>query len=163
MHKLAAANVLCYSRKEVFMKFRLIIFAATLLCCVRLFAQTTQEGIASYYADRFHGRRTSSGVIYHRDSLTCAHRTLPFGTKVRVKNLKTGKEVVVRVTDRGPFTKRFIIDLSRAAAEELDFVRAGICRVELTVLPKEGETTQPPTAQQPADTPQRRDIAENEL
>ena len=108
---------------------------AVLGWCQLAAAQVVATGTASYYSDKLHGRRTSSGERYHRDSLTCAHRTLPFGTLLRVRNLKNDKEVVVRVTDRGPFTRRFIIDLSRAAARELDFIRAGICRVELTVIP----------------------------
>ena len=146
------------------------MWIAAALMCVGLMAQessptpTKREGIASYYHDRFHGRRTSSGSIYHRDSLTCAHRTLPFGTRLRVKSLRNGKEIVVRVTDRGPYTKRFMIDLSRAAAEALDFVRAGICRVEITVLPDEDKTdTKEPDVPQPEDSQQKPDTAENEL
>ena len=108
-----------------------------------IMAQRTSQGIASYYSDKLHGRRTSSGEKYHRDSLTCAHRSLPFGTLVRVRSLKNDKEVVVRVTDRGPFSRRFIIDLSRAAAKQLGFLHAGICKVELTVLPDSIETPSP--------------------
>lgn len=90
-----------------------------------------KSGVASYYGHRFHGRRTSDGSVYHRDSLTCAHRTLPFGTKVRVRNVKNGREVVVKVTDRGPFRKGGIVDLSYAAAKEIDMLSAGVVRVEV--------------------------------
>lgn len=91
----------------------------------------TQTGIASYYGNQFHGRRTSSGEIYHRDSLTCAHRTLPFGTLLKVRNTKNGREVVVKVTDRGPFRRGGVVDLSMAAAKEIGMVSSGIVRVEV--------------------------------
>ena len=93
-------------------------------------AQQKQVGKASYYGNRFHGRRTSDGSRYHRDSLTCAHRTLPFGTLLKVRNVKNGKEVVVRVTDRGPFSHGRIVDLSYAAARELGMIAAGVASVE---------------------------------
>lgn len=90
------------------------------------------KGNASYYSDKFHGRKMANGELYHRDSMTCAHRKLPFGTLLKVRNTRNDKSVIVRVTDRGPFSNRLIIDLSRAAARELDFIRAGICPVEIT-------------------------------
>jgi rare lipoprotein A len=94
----------------------------------------TLEGVASYYADEFHGKQTSNGEIYDMNSLTAAHRTFPFGTKVRITNLENGKIVVVRVNDRGPFHEGRIIDLSLAAAKELDLVRSGTARVKIEVL-----------------------------
>lgn len=97
-------------------------------------AQEVTEGKASYYGNKFHGRRTSSGERYHRDSLTCAHRTLPFGTKLKVRNKKNGHEVIVRVTDRGPFGPGRIVDLSLAAAKELDMLQAGVVAVEVTTI-----------------------------
>lgn len=93
-----------------------------------------KSGVASYYGHSFHGRRTSDGSRYHRDSLTCAHRTLPFGTKVRVRNVKNGREVVVKVTDRGPFRRGGIVDLSYAAAKEIDMLSSGVVRVEVEPL-----------------------------
>lgn len=97
----------------------------------------TIVGNASYYHDKFHGRKMSNGERYHRDSLTCAHLKFPFGTQLRVRNPKNGREVVVRVTDRGPFTRRFLIDLSRAAARELDLIHRGFALVEITpVIPQ---------------------------
>ena len=113
-------------------KSRLVVFVFCIVACVT-YSLGQSVGNASYYANRFHGRPTSSGKLYHKDSLTCAHRTLPFGTLLKVKNLKNGKEVIVEVTDRGPFTKKFMIDLSYAAAKEIDLIRYGYCPVEATI------------------------------
>ena len=96
------------------------------------------EGIASYYAEPYNGRRTANGEIFDTyNAMTAAHKTLPFNTVVRVKNLKNGEEVDVRINDRGPFVKGRIIDLSLAAAKEIDLARAGIAPVKLQIL-KEG-------------------------
>lgn len=113
-------------------KSRLVVFVFCIVACVT-YSLGQSVGNASYYADRFHGRRTSNGERYHRDSMTCAHRTLPFGTMLRVKNPRNGKEVIVEVTDRGPHTRKFLIDLSYAAARELDIIRYGYSPVEITV------------------------------
>lgn len=91
-------------------------------------------GVASYYGRRFHGRQTASGERFDMHGLTAAHRTLPFGSKVRVTNPRTGKSVVVRINDRGPFSGKRAIDLSRAAAEEIGLIRAGHGSVELELL-----------------------------
>ena len=110
----------------------------TLLAFTAMYAQddNTKVGNATYYGDRWHGRRTASGSSYHKDSLTCAHRTLPFGTLLHVRNPKNGKVVVVKVTDRGPYRANTIVDLSKAAAEQIDMIRAGVAQVEVTqVLP----------------------------
>jgi rare lipoprotein A len=82
----------------------------------------SQQGIASWYGPRFHGRLTASGERFNTNALTAAHKTLPFGSRVRVRSLSDGKEVVVRINDRGPFIKGRIIDLSQAAARALGFV-----------------------------------------
>jgi rare lipoprotein A len=93
------------------------------------------RGDASYYASFFNGRRTSSGERYDPRKLTAANRRLPFGTRLRVTRVDNGRSVVVRVNDRGPFGKRHrILDLSRAAAEELDMIRRGHAQVEAVVL-----------------------------
>jgi rare lipoprotein A len=93
------------------------------------------RGDASYYASFFKGRRTSNGERYDPGKLTAANRTLPFGTRLRVTRVDTGRSVVVRVNDRGPFGKRHrILDLSRAAAEQLDMIGAGHAEVEAVVL-----------------------------
>ena len=91
-------------------------------------------GMASYYADQFHGRRTASGERFDMGALTAAHRTLPFGSKVRVTNPANGKSVVVRINDRGPFTRGRTIDVSRAAAERLGLIARGHGRVELSLV-----------------------------
>lgn len=89
--------------------------------------------MASWYGPGFHGRRTASGEPYDMHALTAAHPTLPFGTRVRVRSLANGKEVDVRITDRGPFGKGRIIDLSRAAADALGMLGAGVKEVMLLV------------------------------
>ncbi|MCM1109013.1 MAG: septal ring lytic transglycosylase RlpA family protein [Clostridium sp.] len=108
------------------------LFLAACLAVYPVAAQDTVRGRASYYSDQLHGRRMSNGQRYNRDSLTCAHLKFPLGTMLRVKNLRNGKEVVVKVTDRGPHSKRFTIDLSKAAARQLDMLRAGHVQVEIT-------------------------------
>jgi rare lipoprotein A len=90
-----------------------------------------EEGYASWYGPKFHGRRTANGEIYNMHKLTAAHKTLPFGIYVLVTNLDNGATVVVRINDRGPFVKGRIIDLSRAAAERIDMIRMGTARVKI--------------------------------
>lgn len=97
-------------------------------------ANSAEVGTASFYARRFHGRTTASGVRYDPAQMLAAHRTLPFGTRVRVTNLENRRTVVVTVVDRGPFRRGRIIDLSRSAARELGFVREGLAEVRLEVL-----------------------------
>ena len=94
----------------------------------------SETGIASYYASSLAGRPTASGERYDDRALTAAHRTLPFGTVARITNLENGRQVEVRINDRGPYVKGRIVDVSRRAAELLDFVRAGLARVRLEVL-----------------------------
>ncbi len=94
-----------------------------------------ERGIASWYGGKFHGRRTANGETYNMYDLTAAHRWLPFGTLVRVTNLRNHKSVVVRINDRGPFVKNRIIDLSYAAARALDMIKTGTAPVELEKLP----------------------------
>jgi len=93
-----------------------------------------QKGVASYYADRFQGRKTASGVRYDKGALTAAHKTLPLGTKVRVTNLKNGESVDVEINDRGPHVKGRVVDLSRAAARELGMTSAGLAKIQLEVI-----------------------------
>ncbi len=96
-----------------------------------------EEGIASWYGPRFHGRRTASGEVFDMHRLTAAHPWLPFGTVVRVTNLENGLSVVVRINDRGPFVKGRIIDLSYAAAKRLRMLRQNArVRVEVLKWPK---------------------------
>ncbi|MCX7929738.1 MAG: septal ring lytic transglycosylase RlpA family protein [Chlorobi bacterium] len=95
---------------------------------------TRMRGMASYYHDEFHGRRTASGEIFQQHHLTAAHQTLPLGTLVRVVNLKNGRSVVVRINDRGPFVGGRILDVSRAAAEKLGMLADGLANVEMIIL-----------------------------
>ena len=91
-------------------------------------------GIASYYGDKFHGRRTANGEVYNKNAMTAAHRTLPFGTMVEVTFLRTGRSVVVRINDRGPFIEGRIIDLSEGAAREIGLRPHGIGDVRVRVI-----------------------------
>ena len=93
-----------------------------------------QQGKASYYASKFEGRRTSSGEIFRQDSLTAAHKTLPFGTRLKVTNTKNDSSIVVKVNDRLSKNSPFIIDLSLRAAKKLNFVRQGIAFVKIEKL-----------------------------
>lgn len=114
------------------MKLRLFLLSLiSIIITTTAAAQSRSEGKASYYGHKFHGRHTSSGIPYHRDSLTCAHRTLPFGTLLKVRNKKNGREVIVKVTDRGPFVKGRVVDLSFAAAKKIDMLSAGVAHVEV--------------------------------
>ena len=93
-----------------------------------------QEGLVSWYGAAFHDRPTASGERFDSGALTMAHPSLPFGTRVKVTNLRNGRSVVVRVNDRGPYVGRRIADLSQAAASEIGMMRRGIARVRIEVL-----------------------------
>lgn len=118
---------------------RKLAVAATIALGISIGAQNksaTDEnpivGNASYYSDKLHGRRMSNGDKYHRDSFTCAHLKFPLGTILKVRNPVNDKECIVKVTDRGPHTKKYIIDLSRAAAAHLGIISRGFAPVEIT-------------------------------
>jgi len=96
-----------------------------------------QKGKASFYADKFEGRKTASGEIFHQNDFTAAHRSLPFGTWVKVTNRDSKKAVIVRINDRGPFVKGRIIDLSKSAAKEIGQLRQGVFKVSLKVYKKD--------------------------
>jgi rare lipoprotein A len=115
-------------KKKIAASFLVIFFSVGIL-----FAQTS-KGFASYYANKFSGRRTTSGEKYNPDSLTAAHKSLAFGTMVKVTNLKNGKSAVVKINDRLPKKSKRIIDLSKKAAKELEMIQAGIVKVELEVV-----------------------------
>lgn len=112
------------------------------MICVESYAKLPSDstfigtGLASYYSKRMHGHRVSDGSKYDMHAYTCAHRTLPFGTLLRVINRTNGKDVIVKVNDRGPHGKRLMIDLSNAAAEKIGMVRQGICKVDVFIEPK---------------------------
>jgi len=106
----------------------------------------TERGVASWYGADFHGRRTASGEVYDMHGFTAAHRNLPFDTLIEVRNLTNGRTVVVRITDRGPFARGRIVDLSYAAAREIGLVGPGTARIELRVVPRwPGEPPRPAT------------------
>lgn len=94
------------------------------------------QGIASYYSDYHHGRLTANGERFNMHDLTAAHRTLPLGSKVKVTNLKTGKSVIVKINDRGPYVKGRVIDLSKAAAGNLGILSSGLGQVKIDVIYK---------------------------
>lgn len=94
----------------------------------------TETGMASWYGEPYHGRQAANGEVFDMNRLTAAHRTLPFGTWVEVANLSNAKRVTVRITDRGPFVHGRVIDLSRAAADQIDMIGPGTARVRLRVI-----------------------------
>jgi rare lipoprotein A len=98
-----------------------------------------EEGLASWYGPGFHGRRTANGERYDQNGMTAAHRTLPLGTRVKVTDVDTGREVEVRINDRGPFKRGRVIDLSYAAARKLRMVERGLARVRVESLGRPGE------------------------
>ena len=97
---------------------------------------STSRGMASWYGGRWIGRKTANGEIYREGDMTAAHKTLPFGTRVRVTDVNTGKSAVVRINNRGPYVRGRVIDLSEAAASDLGMKRRGVARVKLEVLTK---------------------------
>ena len=114
----------------------LIVLFCTILFLTSCSRKITENGKASYYADKFEGRRTASGETFHQNRLTAAHRTLPFGTKVKVTNVANGRSVKVRITDRGPFAEGRVIDLSKKAAKRIGMVNTGVAVVEVTYKKK---------------------------
>ncbi|MBD1396335.1 septal ring lytic transglycosylase RlpA family protein [Pontibacter sp. JH31] len=97
------------------------------------------DGKASFYADRMHGSRTASGERYNKNQLTAAHASLPFDTYVQVTNTRNGKSVVVRINDRMAHSRHRVIDISKAAAQQIDLIRAGIAPVQVQELPGSGQ------------------------
>ena len=114
----------------------MVILLCLYSCCC-LFgspAAPTQTGLASYYGADFHGRQTASGETFDQWKLTCAHRELPFGTRLKVTNIENNKSVIVRVNDRGPWVTGRIIDLSYAAAKKIDMIRKGVTKVKIEII-----------------------------
>jgi rare lipoprotein A len=139
-----------FHKNPFFMKKALLSGLLLAFVSVVSFAQTLigyqQKGRASYYATKFQGRRTASGESFNNKELTAAHRTLPFNTLLKITNTANGKEVVVRVNDRGPFSPNRILDISKAAADQLDMVRAGVATVTVEVVGVDGMVATLPTA-----------------
>lgn len=114
-----------------------ILFALTLIAPTTVLvpeaSARTFSGIASYYGARFHGRQTANGERFNMHALTAAHKTLPFGTKVKVTNPDNGRSVVVRINDRGPYVGNRVIDLSKGAAAKIGMVQKGVGKVKMEV------------------------------
>jgi rare lipoprotein A len=108
-----------------------LLGAATLLCGANM-ASADTTGIASFYGSDLHGRRTASGERFDKNGMTAAHRSYPFGSRLRVTNVGNGRSVVVRVNDRGPFVRGRIVDVSYAAARQLGFVGRGVTKVRVS-------------------------------
>ena len=119
---------------------KLLLIALFTLCNIfTLTIQAQSDGKASYYSNGLHGRKMSNGERYDRNAFTCAHRTLPFGTRLKITNPRNGKSVIVRVTDRGPFVRGRVVDLSYAAARELGTLASGVAYVKVELVRKETE------------------------
>ena len=118
------------------MKNYMSIFALAFLFSTSIFAQKDkiEYGFASYYGDKFHGKPTASGVLYDMEKMTAAHRELPYGSKIKVTRLDNKKSVTVTVNDRGPLVSEVIVDLSKAAARQLDLLDIGKAKVKLEVV-----------------------------
>lgn len=91
-------------------------------------------GKASWYGGKFHGRKTASGERYNQYAMTAAHKKLPFGTRLLVKNLANGRKVIVRINDRGPFIRGRVLDVSKKAAQKLGFIRQGVAKIKAYIL-----------------------------
>ena len=138
------------------MKTSIKLFLAFTFSILSLTTFAQEFGMASYYADLYHGKKTASGELYDKTKMTCAHKSLLFGSVVRVTRLDNGKSVEVRVNDRGPFIKGRIVDLSRVAAEALGIVRIGESKVKLEILNKKvAAPPAPPVATAPKPAPKK--------
>jgi rare lipoprotein A len=149
--KILFANIESLNKVRANMKKMLLSLAICIVATPTLFAASrsskstsddhevvsTSRGMASWYGGRWIGRKTANGEIYRAGDMTAAHKTLPFGTRVRVTDVRTGESTVVRINNRGPFVKGRVIDLSEAAASDLGMKRRGVARVKLEVLARE--------------------------
>lgn len=145
------------------MKKRLNLSLLLALCfTVALSAQSNEEwGIASYYHDSFHGKETAYGVKYDKKAMTAAHRELPYGTMVRVTRLDNNKSVVVKVTDKGPYKRGRVIDLSRTAAEQIGLIRDGLTEVKLEVVKRGAGQAKPAQKQNTRRKERQASVPEN--
>ena len=129
-----------FARKNLFTaKLLTVVIAVLSLATVSVYGiaiAQTEEGIANFYSDKFQGRKTASGAVYDKNKLTASHKTLPYGTKVRVTNIENGKSVVVTVNDRMKPGSPVVVDVTRRAAQELGFAKAGKAKVKLEIESK---------------------------
>ncbi len=123
-----------WTRTPILMVVRRLAVALLLFVATLAAADPEMQGYASWYGGKFHGRLTSNGEVFDTNEMTAAHKTLPFGSLVKVTNLDNGMSTVVRINDRGPFIEGRVIDLSRAAADEIGMVGIGIARVTLEIV-----------------------------
>ncbi|MCO5247366.1 MAG: septal ring lytic transglycosylase RlpA family protein [Chitinophagales bacterium] len=122
------------------MKFLKALIILFVISTFAVSAKDNFEGMASYYADMFVGKTTANGDKYSHNKMTCAHRSLPFGTLLKVTNLNNNKSVVVTVNDRGPYAKGRVVDLSKSAAESINMVKSGVAKVLVEVLDSDGNS-----------------------
>lgn len=120
--------------KKIILSFVVTLFTLVTYSFSNLSAENTNTSYASYYHTKFNGRKTASGELFDSSKLTAAHRTLPFGTEIKVTNLKNGKEVTVEINDRGPFHSSRILDMSKAAFAEIAHPNEGKVPVSFEVL-----------------------------
>lgn len=145
-----------FQKTHVYMKNRFLALAACLVCMISIQAIAQETGYASYVSDEFNGSNTAYGEIYDRNKLTCAHKMHPLGTRLKVTRLDNGRSVIVRVNDKGPYIKGRIVDLSYAAAKQLDILKLGEVEVKVEVAGQEAvaEAPKPTTvANTPAPNP----------
>lgn len=152
-----------HSTKHATMKIFARILFLNLVFSISLIAQQEEVGIASYYSDKFHGKPTASGELYNKNAMTGAHKTLPFGTILKVTRMDNGKSVRVKITDRGPFISGRVVEISRAAAEKIGLVKAGVAEVRLDIVkelaePAVAERTAPKPAAKPTPAPPKKTI-----
>lgn len=126
-------------RKNRWMVKAMLSVSLASLCSVSLakvdgHAFDERIGVASYYSDKFHGQRTASGELYDKNALTAAHPTLPFGTLIRVENVRTNQSVIVKVNSRLHHANKRLVDLSKRAAKELGILQAGLAKVRIEVV-----------------------------
>ncbi|MFZ4632732.1 MAG: septal ring lytic transglycosylase RlpA family protein [Saprospiraceae bacterium] len=124
-----------------------------------------EYGKATYYADKLQGRKTASGEVYDKHKFTCAHKTHPFGTMLRVTRVDNNESVLVKVTDRGPYHDGYVVDISRAAAEKIDLIKAGTARVKVEVV-EDDSPNKPaanPTPESVTSTPAAADNADSKV
>ncbi len=142
----SALNLLTVKNIPSSFPFSLLLI---LIVGTHVFAQSeSMSGMASYYGNEFQGKKTASGEKYDKRKYTAAHRTYTFGTKLKVTNLATGKAVLVKVNDRGPYSNHRIIDLSYAAAKDLGMIASGIIEVKIEIVPDKYTIPKSPTKKQ---------------
>ncbi len=149
-------GITMFQKTHVYMKNRFLALAACLFCMISIQAIAQETGYASYVSDEFNGSNTAYGEIYDRNKLTCAHKMHPLGTRLKVTRLDNGRSVIVRVNDKGPYIKGRIVDLSYAAAKQLDILKLGEVEVKVEVAGQEAiaEAAKPTTvANTPTPTP----------